>query len=259
LSQNIIPKSNKEFINGLIRLTSKGVIADIKGGHFFVDIPGVTLFAEKVENGGKKLKDVFIHLRSEQGNEEKVILAEEGALIKQAQNKWGMGALRMHLTRGNITKTGVSSDSIEKIIFDEYDFPIVSNDFQAGLVTKDSMRSNAELWNIMNLPKSERVKVVDDAGYVKTRLEFWSRMNIPLQCIAFILLGFSLGIKQGRGRGKNSGALGLFTLIGYYAILFTGISLSRKGFLPPMASVFIPTLAAFYLAGRWYRKLDWVS
>ncbi|MFT6604262.1 MAG: lipopolysaccharide export system permease protein [Bacteriovoracaceae bacterium] len=93
----------------------------------------------------------------------------------------------------------------------------------------------------------------------KTELEYWTRFNAPLQILLFIFLGFSLGIKKGRGRTKSSGTVGLLFLIGYYALFFIGVSLSRKGVVPPVLTVFMPTIFTGLVGSIYYRKLDWMS
>ena len=78
----------------------------------------------------------------------------------------------------------------------------------------------------------------------RSKLEYWSRVNTPVQCLIFIFLGFSLGIKKGRGRSKNSGATSMIILSLYYIIFFAGISLARKDVIPPFAAIFSASCAS---------------
>ena len=164
--------------------------------------------------------------------------------------------------------------TVEKILFAEYDFPVVSGGVLPGFVTKDSMRSNAELIKVIDERKkrleefalkselsgeetSEKNNILSNLP--KTELEYWSRFNTPLQVLLFIFLGFSLGIKKGRGKTKNSGSLGLFFLLGYYVLFFSGVSLARKGNVPAFVVIYLPTLLSLLLGARLYQKLDWQS
>ena len=93
----------------------------------------------------------------------------------------------------------------------------------------------------------------------KSELEYWSRLNTPVQTLIFILLGFALGIKQGRGKSRNSGLISLVILIGYYALFFGGVSLAKKGQVPAAIIVFLPTAIAGIVAFYYYKILDWQS
>ncbi len=272
LNRNLIPHSKTQFKNTVIRLTSQGNMTEIKAGQFFTQIPNVTLFSEKVSDGGTKLKDVFILKKSD--GLEQVIFAKRGALIKQPVGKLRTPSLRLHLEEGNIVKIENKEGALEKVLFQEYDFPVVSGGALPGFVTKDSMRSNQELKNVIELRKkklanfakkktlnsteqNEKNAILDRLP--KSELEYWTRYNTPLQVMVFIFMGFSLGIKRGRGRTKSSGSLGLFYLLGYYILFFGGVSAARKGAIPSYVVVFLPTLLSIFLGTFLYRKLDWQS
>jgi lipopolysaccharide export system permease protein len=274
LNQNIIPYSKTQFKNTIIRLTSRGLLTNIKSEQFFTEIPGVTLFAEKVTKKGTRLEDVFIQVRNKSKSEEKIIFAKNGVLIKQKRKEWEAPTLRLHLTDGNIIKTFPKNSDVEKILFREYDFPILTGGFSPGFVTKDSMRTNSELRTVMKKEKAklknlEGLNQLSNAqqlslnqikkGLAKTEIEFWSRFNTPLQCLVFILLGFSLGIKKGRGNSRNTGAIGMIILTCYYVLFFLGVSLARKGVLPPIVVVFTPTVLSLGIGSWYYSKLDWFN
>lgn len=271
---NLIPHSKTLFKNTVIKLTSKGFLTDIRSENFFTDIPGVTLFAEEVSDDSVIMKNVFISTSNIKKGVDRVIFAKKGVLIKQVISGTSMPSLRFNLTDGNILKTEKSSGDVEKIIFQEYDFPILTGGYTPGFVTKDAMRTNSELSDIIkeskktlkelslkkDLTSPERIKLGHiKARLPKTELEYWTRFNAPAQIFLFIFLGFSLGIKKGRGRTKNSGAVGLLFLIGYYALFFIGVSLSRKGIIPPVLTVFMPTILTGMVGSIYYRRLDWMS
>lgn len=266
LNINLIPMSKTKFKNTIIKLTSRGMLTNIKAGNFFTRIPGVTLFAEEVDETGKKLKDVYINQSNKEKGTESIILAKRGSLIKKTMGKWGVPTLRLHLEDGNIVKTKVSGNTIEKIVFKEYDFPIISGGSLNSLVSKASMKSNNELSKVIALeqkefdetPKNKRSKGMIKS-LMKLKLEYWSRFNTPIQCLVFIFLGFGLGIKKGRGRGKSTGLAGILVLIGYYVLFFVGVTLARKGMIAPVLVVFFPSVISFIVGLRFYKKIDWAS
>lgn len=272
LNMNLIPMSKTQFKNTIVKLTSRGMLTDIKAENFFTEIPNVTLFAEKVDEGGNLMENVFIHMN--RNDEEQVIVAKTGALIKQYSGTWDIPSIRMHLTEGTITKSWKSKNDSENILFEEYDFPILNNDYTPGFVTKDSMRTSRELRRRVRIEKNKVKELIkrgnlnqQEQHYVnemkrnlpKSELEYWSRLNTPVQTLIFILLGFALGIKQGRGKSRNSGLISLVILIGYYALFFGGVSLVKKGQAPAALIVFLPTAIAGIAAIYYYRKLDWQS
>ena len=77
LNSKIIPNGKKNFRDEYIRLSSRGVISEIKEGEFFTDIPSMTIFAEKVSKD-KMLHGVFIHKKLNNG--ERVIMAKKRLL-----------------------------------------------------------------------------------------------------------------------------------------------------------------------------------
>ncbi|HAZ11925.1 MAG: hypothetical protein A2X86_07260 [Bdellovibrionales bacterium GWA2_49_15] len=275
LNVQVIPASRKEFKTIMLKLTSTGMLSNIKPEQFFTEIPGITLYAESVDGEGKILGNVFIHMGDQEKGEEQIILAKRGVLVKHGQES--VLNMRLHLFNGNITKTKVSSTQVEKILFDEYDFPVFQNDARPEAVNKDSTWSSYELWKVI---RERRARVKEFRDIKKQRelaqaekdqeaqagrdlaillLEFWSRINSALQVLVFTFLGFGLGIKKGRGKSRNTGVIALLLLVLYYSILFFGIALAKKGQIYPAVANFAPTLMLFGFGLYYYRKFDWAS
>ncbi len=272
-NKKIIPYSKRQFKNTIIKLTSKGMLTDIKEGNFYTEIPNITLFAEKVRKGGKILSNVFIHLKDSKTKELKIIFAKSGVLIKRKQVDEIIPSLRLHLEDGNITRIIHGKEDMEKIIFKKYDFPLINSNFRLGFVTKDSMRTNTQLLDVMKKNRKEYEQLIKveiskrnsrrindlKKDYIKSKLEYWARYNTPIQCIVFILLGFTFGIKKGRGKNKNTGGIVMLMLVLYYAILFLGISMAKKGQVPPVITIFTPSILITWIGLKYYKKLDWIS
>lgn len=268
LNQKIIPHSGWVFRNTVIKLTSEGVLTAIKPGDFYTEIPNIVLFAEEVEEGGTKLNDVFIRLKRDK--EEQMILAKRGAIIKQSISDVHNPMIRMHLFDGNIVKTNLENLKVEKILFNEYDFPITSGGGVPGFITKDSMRSNQELKQVINESRVEIEKLKkenapeNEINDLKVRLsrsllEYWERFNAPLQVFLLIMLGFCLGVKKGRGKGRNNSALAIIILVLYYALYFVGVSFAKKGAVAPYIPVFLPSIVLMILISKFYKDLDWAN
>lgn len=265
LNESLIPYSRTQYQNTLIKLTSKGVLIDIKPEQFFTEIPGVTLFAEHVEESGETLRNVFIKFARSRDGSEQIIMAKKGVIIKHTDDEWDVPTLRMRLIDGNIFKTTTSGKK-EKVVFEKYEFPIIEGGGSIGLVTKTSMKTNSELSREIqeiegtlktNISEKEKDDLAGDLA--KLQKEYWERFNMPVQCIVFIFLGFCLGIKQARGKGRNTSAIGLGLIIVYYTLYFTGVSLSKKGVIPASAAALVPSFIVLIISIYYYRKLDWAS
>ncbi len=269
LGNEVIPASKSRFKNTLIQLTSRGALSDIPKENFYLEIPGVTLYAEDVDDDSKQLRNVFIQL-SRNEESEQVIFAKRGTLIKQQENEWDIPSLRLHLRDGNILRQDATKT--EKILFREYDFPVLDGGSNTDYVTKDSMRSSSELRHELRSIEKERAQALaaglqgdelnrklDDliARQARSELEYWSRLNVPVQVLLFIFLGFALGVKKGRGSSRNTSATGLIVIAIYYTVFFGLVSFVKKGQIPAYAAVLAPTLIGFLYASLSYKKLDW--
>jgi lipopolysaccharide export LptBFGC system permease protein LptF len=265
-----IPKANAAFKNTIVKLTSAGMLTSIKSGQFFTDIPNVTLFAEDVTNEGNNFKEVFLHVLGKNKTEQRIIFANTGSLIKIYADEWHAPSLRLHLKDGNIMKVDQTGNQVEKIIFKEYDFPVFNSDSAMMLLNKDSMKTNSELKALIENKRvkyeeaSKAKKSADEirelkVSYFKTQVELYSRYSAFSQILLFIFLGFSLGIKRGRGSGGNNSAQAIIYLLGYYIIYFFLISLAQKAKIDPLMANFAPSFILFFVAIYFYQKLDWIG
>lgn len=265
LNYSIIPHSKREFKKALILLTSSGFLADIKGGEFFTSIPGLTIYADQVENKGTELHNVFINLRNEKREEENIVVAKSGELLKINPNKWGHASLRLRLFDGNILKKTGADGKMEKILFEKYEFPLSEGEISSGLVTKRSMKTNDELFkqlveenNKLSRQKRKSAKWLDVRDSVlKTEIEICERFNTPLLCVLFVFLGLGLGIQRTRGASLNAIAVSFIVLAVYYTIYFTAVGMAHKDVIPSYIAVFMPSVLTLGAALFFYRRLEW--
>jgi lipopolysaccharide export system permease protein len=265
-----IPRANAAFKNTIVRLTSSGMLNSIKSGQFFTDIPNATLFAEDVTDDGNNFKEVFLHLLNKDKTEQRIIFSKSGSLIKIYADQWHAPSLRLHLNDGNIIKLDSTGKQVEKILFQEYDFPVFNSDFATAMIDKDSMKTNAELRASIAQKKikfekaiaaKEPASAVQDLKltYFRTQVELYSRYAAVPQIILFIFLAFSLGIKKGRGGGGHNSAKAILILISFYIVYFFLLSLAQKALLDPMVANFAPSLLFAVIGLYFYRKLDWAG
>jgi lipopolysaccharide export system permease protein len=257
LNQNVIPNSNRAFKQKVNYLTSSGLLAGIKEGQFFTMIPNLTLFANKATKYGRDLEEVFLHLK-ESATSQKVIFAKRGELLFERSAETLQEKLTLTLYEGNIIGRDRESD-VEKILFNQYVFPLSQGQFEDRFSIKETMLTSSELKSVLNMTEDEakvrynfNKKDLFNASY-----EYWNRKNGALICFVFCFLGFTLGITGNRGKSRNSGLVGLLCLILYYGLYFSLVSLAKKSTIPMPLAVFTPMTVMSFLGLWFYRKLDW--
>jgi len=257
VAQNITPYTNRDFKKKLQFLTSSGLISEIKEGQFFTLIPRLTLFSSKVSDKGKTLKNVFLRLEDDKGD--KVIFSQNGTLLYERDQKTLVESLKLQLFDGNIITQKNQSPEIEKIVFKSYLLPITQSKFSNKITPRETMLNGNEL--------AQAIKLTQDQAKEKNRFnqkdrfnafyEYWNRKNVPLLILLMTFLGFSLGIKENRGKSKNSAVMALLCLVFYYTLLFSLVSIARSGKIPVHLSMVIPNILIFSFALFQYKKLDW--
>lgn len=272
LNSIYIPKANAKFRNTILKLSSSGMLASIKPGQFFTDIPNVTLFADKVSEDGMKFEDVFLHLRG--NKDQRIIMAEKGELRKLDGTEHVAPSIRLILEKGNIVKTDQKGEELEKIVFDNYDFPVMKSTGSFGSLDKDSMKTNDELWNIIHQKKEIRTNLITnkektndfenklkeaDKSLAKTEIELYTRYMTFVQIVLFAMLAFSLGVKKGRGATGNNTGKAILIMIGYYGLYFFLVSLAQRGQIGTMMTIVLPILMLLGFGLYYFKKLDWAS
>lgn len=264
LNTNLVPTSKKIFRNEFRQLGSKGVLTDIKKEQFFTDIPGVILFAEDVQDDGKILDGVFLKITSNK-DVDKLIMAKKGILNKPKSDAAQSMNIQFDFYDGSIVTLDKDGNEVEKILFEKYEYPIVSS-FSVKSVNKASMMSSTELRRHLRKLKNKRNKTENkrarnnlSSDLRKGYIEYWGRFTVPIQCVVFALLGFVFGVKKGRGATKNTSAMALFITIFYYGLYFSGISLAKKSDVAIPFILFTPAIITAFIGIRFYKKLDWNS
>jgi lipopolysaccharide export system permease protein len=252
LYRGVIPRADTGFNNAIVKLTSAGVLASIKSGQLFTEIPNVTLYAENVSGGGNTFRNVFLHISDKNNSGQKIIFAQSGSLVKIFADEFHVPALRLHLNDGNLVKVD-SGTQVEKIIFSEYDFPVLSSENAITILHYDTMKSNAELMRSIELKKNnyEAALASHKTGnellelkktFYRTQTELCVRyVSIP-QILLFVLLGFLVGVKRGRGNNRNNSSVAIVIIVCYYSLFFYLLSLAHASVLNPVIAIFGPCL-----------------
>lgn len=256
--EQITPYTNRDFKRRVNFLTSSGLIASIKEGQFFTAVKGITLFPAKTSPDGRHLKEIFLHVN--EGGVERVIMSKRGELIYERDTKTLVEKLTLNLEEGSITGLR-PKDDIEKILFRRYALPISQNTYSEKINPRETMLPYGELRRTLSMSFDElKAKYnFNKRDMFNARYEFWNRLNTPVICVLLTFLGFGLGVKEGRGKGRNSAVWGLGCLIVFYGIFFGMVSVSRGGGLPVPVAMLVPDLVLLGAGIKFYKKLDWNS
>jgi len=262
MNMNLIPNYQKLFKNTMLKMTAKGVLTDIQPGQFFNDIPGNILYAKDVDQKTRQMKKLL--LWSEENDQFKVITAEKGILLKEFIDKSHTPSLRLHLNNGNILIKNKLNKDYQKILFKEYDFPLLKGGGQVGKASKEQFKTNTELLHYINsktmsLNNSKNISIKKSITKEiwLAKIAYWGRFVGSLQILLFTLLGFSLGITNSRSQSSKGGLLSFLFLVLYYLVYFTGVGLIKKGIVSAEIGSFMVVPIFLFIGIYQYKKIDW--
>lgn len=259
LVQEIIPYTNRDFKRRVNFLTSSGLISAIKEGQFFTAVNNITLFPTKAGPDGQGLQDVFLHLK--ENDSERVIIAKRGELIYERDAKTLSEKLTLNLEEGTITGLRGEKD-VEKILFQRYSLPLSQSRYSERINPRETMLNRRELAKVLEMTPEEaaaKYRFTKKKDLFNARYEYWNRFNMPIVCLLLTLLGFGLGIKEARGKGRNSALWGLGCLIAFYGAFFALVGVARSETIPVPVAMLVPDALLLVAGIYFYRKLDWSS
>jgi lipopolysaccharide export system permease protein len=214
-------RASRSLMNDIVR---KNVSSEIRPGTFYDQIPGFTLYAERVDEHG--WTDVLIHDRSNP-DAPVLSLARHGRLEPVGQGQ----DMRLALEEGELHREDARSDAYAAVDFHRAELVL-------GLGSGLASRGGALARNARELTLAEtRAQIA--AAYARGDLEdAWHtegnlhrRVAAALVVIAFALLGVPLGASPWAGRAFGAGAT-LLVMVLHYILLRGGQILVEGGHFP---------------------------
>ncbi len=222
LSLQVEPAGLRAARHRLDELIKRNVTSEVRSGTFFEEIPDVTLYAERVKDGG--WNHVLISDRTDP-TAPLLALADAGRLEPGAG-----GTLELRLTSGEAHREELSEG--------EY----VTTRFRRGSIDVGVGQTLEERNRLLGSPfeltprqivglarQAEAAKNSDEARRWRTFLH--RRIAGPLALLAFALLAVPIAASRRGGRAFGYVAT-LLAVVAYYAVLRVGEGLSQRGALP---------------------------
>jgi lipopolysaccharide export system permease protein len=244
LSLSVEPASMLAARLRLNEIVKRNVTNDVRAGTFYDQIPGYTLYAERVRGG--RWENVLIHDRSTESSP-MLALAKRGRL-----EPVGAGQdMRLVLEDGELHREEVDTGEYATARFGRAEVLI-------GLGTALSDRTGLARPTRELTVQDLRARIAEARahGDVKEALRnegtLHRRISGPLAALAFAILAVPLGAVRRGGRAFGIGATFLL-VVAHYLLLRTGAVLALPGDRPAVCALELPNLvlAAAGLALAW--------
>lgn len=238
LSIDVVPASLAAGHLRLNEIVKRNVTNDVRPGTFYDQIPGYTLYAERVGSDG--WSNVLISDRSDPAAP--VLALARGGRLEPI----GAGQ-EMRLVLGNGEVHREAADAGEYVVAEFRQAELV-----LGLGTALSDRNALRRQNVGGLADlSEQARAARARGDVieARRAEgmLHRKLASPLAVIPFALLSVPLGASRRAGRAFGVGATFL-AVVAHYLLLRGGEVLTQRGLLPAALGLQLPTLVLSILA-----------
>jgi LPS export ABC transporter permease LptF/LPS export ABC transporter permease LptG len=238
----LAPRSQEALAHLQDQLKGSQVSFQIQPRVFYEGFPKMVLYVHDVKSaeGAAIWKGVFL-ADTGSGAAPRITLAEKGILVSEGRN-----TLHLHLLNGSVHDLDPAKpDQYQISTFQETDLPI---SLPEGAATKDQQPASISQVPTLQLPQQARSR----KSPVVARwywIEFHRRFALPTACMVLALVGFPLGLSAKKG-GKSAGfVLTIILVFGYYFVSLFGLSLARRGKVPPGIGVWLADLIFLALGG----------
>lgn len=217
-----------EFRGTIMDIATTRAKLVLRPGVFNQDLPGLTIYARKVNPVTGDLDQVMVEDRRREKNSI-VILAPHGSLVTDEVR----GEILFEMQNGRLYRT--SGAQVSVLGFDQYVVRLsladLFKDMSLGAVRPKEMAWK-ELFQITRNAASEDIALV-----LKTKMEIQKRLAFPVACIVLGFFALPLAcIFEGVNRQLGI-ALAMVMFFVYYSLITVGMTLSESGVLPAVIGV----------------------
>jgi lipopolysaccharide export system permease protein len=219
------------------KIVKRKLTNDVRAGVFYDQIPGYTLYAERVEGG--RWSNVLI---SDQTNPSGPVLAlaHGGALDPSGLS----GEMKLLLDRGELHSGSLASRDYLTAGFEHAEAVIRTGDaINIGL---SRSARGAVFADLPARARAERARG-DFEEARRTEALYHRRLAQALSVLPFALLAVPLGSSRRVGRGRAL-VLMILAVVAHYLLLRAGEVLAQRGVLPAAVSLQLPTVTLSLVA-----------
>lgn len=242
----LLPRSSDLFRDTLLNIVKKGITIEDKEGIFNDTIPGIVIYVDKVDPGGKFLAGVLV-ADDRDKNLRQTISASRGIINLDPVTL----DLSFVLKNGSLHRWEREQDTYRTIAFEDYIFTM---NLGTMLPQNASLRKRPFEMDTKALRKA-MVNAKPDRQY-ELLLEIYKKISIPLSCLAFVILSVPLGIRR-KVEGRFSGIVySLALFIFYYILMALSENLGKTLQLPAILAAFAPNIIIAVLGLFLVRNLN---
>ncbi len=233
LSLSLEPAGMRAARLRLNDIVKRNVTNDVRAGTFYDQIPGYTLYAERVRGG--RWENVLIHDRSAESTP-MLALARRGRLEPVGAGE----EMRLVLEDGEVHREEADTDEYATAAFGRAEVMV---GLGTALKDRNSLASSSREFTLDDL--RARIAEAEARGDRKEALRFEGflhrRISAPLAVIAFAILAVPLGAARRGGRAFGVGATFLL-VVAHYLLLRGGEVLTQRGDLPAALALQLPNV-----------------
>lgn len=233
LSLSVEPKALALARVRLNEIVKRNVTNDVRPGTFYDQIPGYTLYAERVREG--RWENVLIVDRSNPAAPV-LALARGGALEPVGRGQ----DMRLVLGSGELHREDADSDEYVTAEFRRAELVL---GLGTALTDRNVLARSAREMTVSAL--EARVRAEREKGNASEARRFQGylhrRVAQPLALLPFALLAVPLGASRRVGRAFAVGAT-ILAVVAHYVLLRGGEVLAQREALPPVLALQLPTV-----------------
>lgn len=232
LAGDLEPRSLAAARERLVEVVKRNIRNDVRPGTFYDQIPGTTLYAERVRGG--RWENVLISERSDP-DAPVLALAREGRL----EPVGGGAEMELVLEGGELHRASPGDEQYVVATFDRAEVVLA-----LGTALSDRgglARTSPDGFADLTRRAAEHRARGEERDALRAEALLHRKIAAALALIPFALLAVPLGAARRAGRAFGVGAT-FGVVILHYLLLRSGQVMAQKGTLPPWLALELPTL-----------------
>ncbi len=239
-----------EFRTTVLEIASTRAKVTVQPGVFNKDfIPGLTLFARKVDPQTGKLQQVVFEDSTRKDGAGITILAPEGEIVTDEQR----GELVFFLKNGRIYRADDTQVNI--LGFEEYEVRLNLSELFKNVDLGEVRPKEMNLDDLRRMQKGG--ESISRRQMLKAGVEVQKRFSLPVACLILGVFALPLACAFEGARRQMGVGISLLLFLVYYGIFSVGLNAGEGGRLPPQIGMWlgnvlfaVATVAGLFMVNR---------